>query len=204
MIPTNPEFDGDVIQEMLTTTDVKITDANRQYVIGLLQPGDLVSYKVNPDYDPNAKLFSDLVLEEIVWGLDLEPLLRTTCREAGSFHSSHLVEVKLIGPRNKLKSYTYQPMGFLCSYYSDSSEVVWVLEAKYGHLPSWKRTLYDIGAISQYLHDNRIKGKKRKEVILRLAPRSKLKIASVVKEHDREMLDFYNTDMELDYYDEVY
>lgn len=184
-----------------TNKVIQVTDSNIKYVVTLLQPWDVVSYRVCTPHNPDGDLHDALVLREVVWDLDQEPMLRTYLNKHGSFHSSHLVEVKLMGPRLKVKSYVYQPTGFLCNFYSDTSEVVNVLKNKYGHRPNWKRTLYDVGGISQYLFDNKIKKSKRKAVILRMAPHSKLNIASVIKENRNEAAAYYNDDQQLDYFD---
>lgn len=187
------------LKSQSTVTTIKVTEDNLTYITSLLQQGDLVSYRVSLPHDPEGKLHSNLMLRELIWQLDLQPLIGVYNKDLHSFHSSHLVEVTLVGPRRKVKPCIYEPTGFLCSYYSGTSQVVEVLKNAYGHRPSWKRTLYDVGAISQYLFDNKIKKSKRKATILQLAPHSKLNIASVLKETEKEAMDYYNQDSYLDY-----
>ncbi len=187
------------IKNPVKVTAIKVTEDNLTYITSLLQRGDIVSYSISTPCNPDGDLHADLILREVIWQLDLQPLLGVYNKDQSSFHSSHLVEVKLVGPRLKVKPCVYQPTGFLCSYYSGTSFVVEVLKNAYGHRPSWKRTLYDVGAISQYLFDNKIKKSKRKAVILRLAPHSKLNIASVIDESEKEAMDYYNQDSYLDY-----
>lgn len=195
----------------------EVTDKNRRYVISKLCKNNVVTFKMNHNGagKDNPEVSGPLLgLEYNFFGqIPLIRFYNLSTLEEDTYSAFWLKRVFHIG--SSLPEVTYVPMLPLERLYVPSGTVYNTLFNKYGHLPYWKDTLYDIGEIKTELErlgygslglrveKRKTSLKKLKKAILRIAPRFKVSRIQHTLETLAKEEELYK-DMEHDFFDDDY
>lgn len=177
---------------------IKVTESNLLYVLTQLRKGDEVQFIVEL---PLRTVTYAGTVEEVRYEFE-HSLPRIYFGGKHAVHSTHLSQVTFKGIS---KCNTYFPMLPLFPLYYADCPIYKVLYNKYGQSSQWHKTLFDIRAIQSCLERHGINlsqggnynHTKLKRLVLRLAPRCKIRRKDFIQIYRNDEEDLYR-----DYFDD--
>lgn len=171
----------------MTNYSVKVSEnkENLKHIVSNLKVGDLVSFtvltRITEGQEAEMEVFYGELLA-IVYGFESRYPMLTFLDQEGDEWELSSVRLTSVEPKGTKSTVVFYPETPSSNLYFQNNFIVQVLQNKYGHLPYWKDTLYDIASIQRILRDKgyRMRGKtdfnrkKAKAVILQVAPRLKV------------------------------